>query len=345
LDNQRAGQVLGGFDGKRVIVIGDVMLDEYIWGHVGRVSPEAPVMVIDANRYTHVPGGAANVVNNICALGGVSLVVGVIGDDQAGEQLRTALANEGAETAGLIVDPQRRTTRKTRVIAHSHHQSQQIVRIDHEDRDTVRAAVAEAMLAGLEAMLPSADAVVFSDYQKGVISPEFLKACVALIRASGKPVTGNLKPRALTEHASLTILTMNLPEAAAATGRTSLDTAASVHQAGRELLARTGADNVLITQSADGLTLLEASSPGRPIHIASHPVEVYDAAGAGDTVISTTTLALAAGATAFEAVSLANHAGAQAVKKVGVSTVTRDQILESVETAAERSTAATRRAR
>lgn len=332
MDKARAAELLNQFAGKRIVVVGDVMLDEYIWGHVGRISPEAPVMVVEAERYTHVPGGAANVVNNLCALGSTGIVVGVIGEDEAGRQLKEALCAEGAETDGLIASSDRPTTRKTRVIAHSQHESQQLVRVDHERRSPIDDTLSEKLAAALNDIAPRADGLLLSDYQKGVLTPKLLSACAALGTRHKKPVTGNLKPAALAQMGSgspLTMLTLNHFEAAAALERGAIKGDADLQEAGRVLLERTGAENVLITQGAQGLTLFTAGKE-RGEHVPARPVDVYDSAGAGDTVVSALTLALACGATALEAVQLANYAGAATVKKVGVSTVSRDEILEGI---------------
>jgi D-beta-D-heptose 7-phosphate kinase/D-beta-D-heptose 1-phosphate adenosyltransferase len=321
----RAEIILNGFIGKRIRVIGDVMLDEYIWGSVNRISPEAPVMIVDVNRYSHVPGGAANVVNNICALDAKSSVIGIIGDDEAGVSLKTALSNEGADTQGLVAMKDRPTTRKTRVIAHS----QQVVRIDHEKRNPLDPDAKKKLFDLIDSEINVADAVLLSDYQKGVLDPEILRYCIK--KADGRiPITGNLKPRAIGPSISLTCLTLNLLEAKIATDKASLDTEEEINSAGKELLQKSGSENILITRGADGLTLFSASTPDTPVTVPAHPVEVYDVAGAGDTVISALTLALAAGATPIEAVTLANYAGAEAVKKVGVATISRAEILSNI---------------
>jgi rfaE bifunctional protein kinase chain/domain len=321
----RAEEILAGFKSKRVLVVGDVMLDEYIWGSVNRISPEAPVMVVDADRYSHVPGGAANVVNNICALEGASSVAGVIGDDEGGRALKAALETEGADTSGLLAVVDRPTTRKTRIIAHS----QQVVRIDHERRSRLQPDIAKRLHALVEDLAATADAILLSDYQKGVLDEDLLRSCVRM--TEGRiPVTGNLKPAALGPGASLTCLTLNQHEARVATGSGPLETEEDINAAGRALLSKTGSQYVLMTRGADGLTLFSAAAPNDPVHVAAHPVAVYDVAGAGDTVISALTLCLATGATPVEAVTIANYAAAEAVKKVGVATVTRAEILASI---------------
>jgi len=324
MQKDRAKELLDGFSGRRIVVVGDVMLDEYVWGQVNRISPEAPVMVVDAQRYSQVPGGAANVVNNLCALGATASVCGVLGDDDAGGRLADALAAEGAETSGLLSLKDRPTTRKTRIIAHS----QQVVRVDHERRGVLDDETVARLVATIDRLAVGVDAIVVSDYQKGVVSHAVLEACCRHA-LRGCPVTGNLKPRAIGAGCALTVITLNLSEASQALGGDALDTDDAIDDAGRRLLEISGAEHILITQGSAGLALYSRSAPFRPSHIPARPVEVYDVAGAGDTVISALTLALAAGATPVEAVTLANIAAAEAVKKLGVSTVTVAEILAS----------------
>jgi D-beta-D-heptose 7-phosphate kinase/D-beta-D-heptose 1-phosphate adenosyltransferase len=211
-----------------------------------------------------------------------------------------------------------------RIIAHS----QQVVRVDHEQRGPFDAAVSTRIVGQIDRLMADADALVISDYQKGVVSPDVLAACCRYAQNS-RPVTGNLKPKTLAAGAPLTVLTLNLSEAAQALGLEPLETDESVDQAGSDLIAVSDARYVLITRGAAGLTLYSASDPTHPTHVPARPVEVYDVAGAGDTVISALTLALAVGATPIEAVTLANHAAAEAVKKLGVATVTASEILAS----------------
>lgn len=325
MDKQRAAAILEGFTGKKVLVIGDVMLDEYVWGRVSRISPEAPVMVVDADRETYVPGGAANVVNNLCALGGAASIAGIIGEDGAGAKLVEKLREEGANTDGLVSSATRPTTRKTRIIAHS----QQVVRVDHEQREEVQGEARALILDYLTSAIPECDAVLLSDYQKGLLGHDMVRAIVKQARGAGKIVTGNLKPQGIGAHTPLTVITLNLSEASQASGL-ALEGASedTLREAGRVILSRSGSDHVLITRGAQGLTLF--SGDGSEASVPAHPVEVYDVAGAGDTVISTLTLTLAAGATPLEAITLANCAGAVVVRKVGVATAGREEILATV---------------
>ena len=328
---KRAQEILDAFDGKRVLVVGDVMLDEYVWGRVSRVSPEAPVMVVEADHHTYAPGGAANVVNNVCALGARAAIAGLVGADSAGATLSEKLAEEGANVDGLIQTDARPTTLKTRVIAHSQQGSQQVVRVDHESRAPMDPVAQSRMLDFLNGAVPACDALLLSDYQKGLLSRPFVQAAVDLARGHEKIITGNLKPRGLGSHCRLSVITMNVFEASEASGLALGDggeNEASLREAGRLMLEKTGADHVLITRGAHGLTLFGAD--GSVASLPAHPVEVFDGTGAGDTTITTLTLALAAGATPLEAITLANCAGAVVVRKLGVATATREEILATV---------------
>ena len=332
MNAERAREILDSFKNKQVLVVGDVMLDEYVWGRVSRVSPEAPVMIVDADSHTFVPGGAANVVNNVCALGAKAVIVGIVGEDNAAGTLKEKLAEEGADVAGLVAVPERPTTLKTRVIAHTQQGAQQGVRVDHERRDAISADVQGKLLAFLGSAIGSCDALLLSDYQKGLLVRDLVASVVKQGRDAGKVMTGNLKPKGIGSHCRLTMMTLNVFEAAEASGLLLGDggsDAGTLHEAGRMLLRRSGADNVLITRGAHGLSLF--SSDGEVFDLAAHPVEVFDGTGAGDTTITTLTLALASGATPQEAVTLANAAGAVVVRKLGVATATRDEIWERVQ--------------
>lgn len=328
MQKERAQEILDAFAGRRILVVGDVMLDEYVWGRVSRVSPEAPVMVVDADHHTYVPGGAANVVNNLCALGAKTAIAGMIGADSAGRTLAEKLREEGADVAGLVTSETRPTTQKTRIIAHS----QQVVRVDHEKRDPISPDELSQMQTYLAEAVPACEAVLLSDYQKGLLGRELIQKTVETARTNGKISAGNLKPQGIGGHCRLTMITLNLAEASAATGLLLTEESGEgmLREAGKMLLRKSGADQILITRGAQGLTLYGRDT--EPATVPAHPVAVYDVAGAGDTVISTLTLALAAGATPIEAVTLANCAGAVVVRKVGVATATRDEILALVTT-------------
>lgn len=311
--------LLRSLAGQRVVVVGDVMLDEYLLGSVKRVSPEAPVLVVDVDRISWAPGGAANVAANVRALGGDVSIAGLIGRDDAGRRLREQLETMGVETGGLIEDPGRDTTLKTRIIA-GH---QQVVRVDREKRDRPEAKVSRALSAAIDERLPAAGAVVISDYDKGIIGQMTLDV-VARARAQGRKVASNPKPANLRWFHGVNLLTLNHPEAEAASGD-KIEDEKSLQHAGERILERTGAEWVVITRGAQGMSVFGANgSP--PVHIPVLPVEVYDVAGAGDTVVSTLTLALAAGADVISAARLANFAGASVVRKLGVASAVPSEI-------------------
>jgi D-glycero-beta-D-manno-heptose-7-phosphate kinase len=301
------------------------MLDEYLWGSATRISPESPVMVVDVDRETSVPGGAANVVNNLLALGAQVSVIGVAGDDEAGRTLVNALKDEGADVEGIVIEPGRPTTRKTRVVAHS----QQVLRVDREKAHAVSDETTAEITRRLHAR-PDVEAVIVSDYNKGVLRPEVASSAVALCGAAGATLTANPKPQNARHLHGAHVLQLNQSEAEATAAVLGLsphgqDGPETFEEMGRELRKRLGVYTLLITRGAKGLALFPHD--GDPCSLPAHEVEVYDVAGAGDTVISTLTLGLVVGADVEEAATVANHAAACVVRKVGVATVTVDEIL------------------
>lgn len=314
------------FAGKRIIVLGDLMMDEYLWGKTSRISPEAPVMVVDVERESSVPGGAANVVNNLLALGADVAVVGLIGDDAAGEALTQALRDEGADTAGLVVDFSRPTTRKTRIVAHS----QQVLRVDREQTHAADPEIAAELLARLRQLAKGAAALVISDYNKGVVTPELARDSVDAAREAGLLVTANPKPASAGWLGGTHVLQLNQSEAVATATRLGMEVEIFgpkdqfSDEMGAALRRSLSIETLLVTRGSKGLTLW---SDGSGCHIPPHVVEVYDSAGAGDTVISALTLTLAAGADVQTAAIVANHAAACVVRKLGVATVSPDELL------------------
>ena len=312
-------KVLELMEGKRVLVVGDVMLDEYVWGNVRRISPEAPVMVVEVEQDSHTPGGAANVAKNVRALGGMVSLVGVIGNDEAGRALTADLLEIGVETAGLVTDSSRPTTRKTRIIAHN----QQVVRVDRESRGKPSSSAIKAILSLVEKCISHMDVVIFSDYDKGMATRQIVQSLSQLTTLHGKRLIVNPKPKNVKQFKSASVISLNQSEAEAATGISITDDR-SLHKAAKKLMAVTQPDALLITRGPQGMNLYGPN--GNVETIPAHLVEVYDVAGAGDTVVSTLALALAAGATFKEAAILANCAGGAVVRKVGVATVSRDEI-------------------
>jgi D-beta-D-heptose 7-phosphate kinase/D-beta-D-heptose 1-phosphate adenosyltransferase len=321
-DRERVRRLLDAFTGRRVLVLGDAMLDHYIWGEVGRISPEAPVPVVSVRKESSRLGGAANVAHNIRVLGGEPILVSVVGADDAGRRLRRGLERCEIATERLVLDPDRPTVEKTRVIA----RSQQIVRIDREEIRDVEGAVRDALSAQLEAALPQVEAIVVSDYGKGVISGPLLERWLPRFRAAGRPVCVDPKETHFHSYRRVTVLTPNLAEASFAAGRRVRD-AAGLEAVGRALLQQLEAEYLLITRGEEGMSLFPREGARLDIPAVGH--EVYDVTGAGDTVVGALALALAAGGSMEEATRVANHAAGHVIRELGTATVTREEILES----------------
>ena len=296
-----------------VLVVGDLMLDEYLWGHVNRISPEAPVPVVEVQRRSFTAGGAANTAANVASLGGRAIVAGIVGEDTPGGRIRDLMSGLGIDTSAIVVDSTRPTTTKTRVIAHS----QQMVRIDHEQPGALSAAVEGELLSRLEAMLPQVRAAVISDYGKGVITPGLCERFIAAARTAGVPVVVDPKGTDYRKYRGATVVKPNQLETGKVLNR-DLRTTAEVEQAGRELLDFLGAgSSVLVTRGAHGMTLLQADCPA--IHVPAQAREVYDVTGAGDTVAGTIALTLAVGGSLESACRVASLAAAVVVGKVGTA--------------------------
>jgi D-beta-D-heptose 7-phosphate kinase/D-beta-D-heptose 1-phosphate adenosyltransferase len=321
MDKIRYEEIVRGFTGRSVLVLGDLMMDEYLWGRATRISPESPVMVVDVDRESSVPGGAANVVNNILALGGRVGVLGVVGDDEKGIELRSALESRGADVRGIITDSTRPTTRKTRIVAHN----QQVMRVDREQTDPISEAVADQLIKVIQESAPRAQAVIISDYNKGVLAESVARAAVAIAREHGVTLTANPKPPNAQLLAGADVVSLNQSEAESVSAAGRFKDRAAVEAAGPALVETLRIESLVITQGSRGLSVF--TRKGEIRHIEAHPVEVYDVAGAGDTVISAMTLGIAAGASLFEAAEVANHAAACVVRHRGVATVTQDELI------------------
>ena len=317
----RYEQIVRGFTGRSVLVLGDLMMDEYLWGRATRISPESPVMVVDVDRESSVPGGAANVVNNILALGGRVGVLGVVGDDEKGNELRSSLESRGADVRGVITDSSRPTTRKTRIVAHN----QQVMRVDREQTHAIADSVAERLIAVLRESAAGAQAIIISDYNKGVLTESVARAAVDIAQEHGVTVTANPKPPNARLLAGADVLSLNQTEAESVYGAGRFENRAAVESAGPELVETLQINSLVITQGSRGLSVF--TRKGEVRHIGAHPVEVYDVAGAGDTVISALTLGVAAGASLFDAAEVANHAAACVVRHRGVATVSQDELI------------------
>jgi D-beta-D-heptose 7-phosphate kinase/D-beta-D-heptose 1-phosphate adenosyltransferase len=322
---QRAAELAAGIGGRRVVVWGDVMLDEFVWGDVTRISPEAPVPVVDIRRESVRLGGAANVLANLIALGAKASVVGVVGRDRAGERLQAALDEAGApgtNAGGLVIDESRPTTTKTRIIAHN----QLVVRADRERRAPIDGETEALLVDALAAALDGADAFVVSDYDKGAVTPRVLAEILPRAFERKIPVLVDPKIRNFDAYRPATLVTPNHHEALRLTG-TEDDTDAGMAEAARLIRARLGCESVLITRGEQGMMLVERDAA--PVYVATMAREVYDVTGAGDTVIATLAAALAAGASLVEAAALANHAAGIVVGKLGTATASVEELINS----------------
>lgn len=323
IPRQQIDAVLGRLSGQRVVVLGDVMLDRYLWGAVRRISPEAPVPIVEVNRETVRLGGAANVADNVHALGGIPVLVGVTGNDATAAELGAALVARGLAADHLQADATRRTTLKTRIIAHH----QQVVRADQEDVAPIPPAIAAALEREIAAALPGAGALVISDYGKGVIERELLVAVLARAAAAGVPVCVDPKESHFDAYRAVSVITPNLTEAGNAWGRRITDER-GLEEVGFGLLARLGCGAVLITRSEQGMSLFEP--PAEHTHFPTVAQDVYDVTGAGDTVVAAFALALAAGADRKVASLIANHAAGLVIREIGTATTTVAALRESL---------------
>jgi len=322
---ERLRGIVGSFRRRRLLVLADLVADEFLYGRVQRVSREAPVLILQYDGTDIRLGGGANAVHNIRTLGGTPVPVGVLGRDDHGRRLRRLLRETGVSVRRVASDPAYVTPVKTRILAGGVHSTkQQMVRIDKATRLPERSPARRAVLAALRSVRERVDAVLVSDYGFGLLTPELVAAAVALARRRGIPVTVDSR-FALLAFRGMTAVTPNEPEVEAALGVTIGNDRRRLESAGRTLLRRLGVKACLITRGSDGMALFE---PGRPtLHVPIHGSDqVADVTGAGDTVIATFTLALAAGASPSEAALLANYAGGIVVMKRGTATVSAAEL-------------------
>ncbi|HXI83625.1 MAG TPA: D-glycero-beta-D-manno-heptose-7-phosphate kinase [Verrucomicrobiae bacterium] len=329
MNSRRLREILSHFPRQRILVVGDVMLDQFLWGKVSRISPEAPVPVVEITRESFFPGGAANVARNLRALDSSVSVLGVLGDDDAGAELRGLLEQQGIRTGGLIVDPNRPTTVKTRIVAHN----QQMVRFDREKCVGLSATLERKVLECFETHLNGVSAVVFEDYAKGVLSQRLLNILQRRAHQAGKTTAADPNSRHRLRYSGLTAVTPNRAEAFAAAGLPYVEPVDEVLRdepllrVGQKLLRTWKPRNLLITLGEHGVCLFR---PGKkPHHIPTVAQEVFDVSGAGDTVIATLVLALAAGADPIEAAEISNHAAGVVVGKVGTATCSARELVKS----------------
>jgi rfaE bifunctional protein kinase chain/domain len=323
VSGRRLKTLVQRFQRVRVLVVGDLMLDHFIWGRVERISPEAPVPVVQVTRQDSRPGGAGNVVSNIAALGGRPAVCGIVGHDAAGTHLKASLRTLGAGTAGITVSRADETTQKTRIIAHQ----QQVVRLDRERAATSASTAARRVRDWVLRHHAGYDVLVISDYNKGVVGPDLLEALADAHRRRRFTWLVDPKRANFPYYRRVSLVKPNREEAAAASGVDIRD-AASLREAGRRLLARWEAGAVLISRGEEGMALFKAG--GAVEEFSTVAREVFDVTGAGDTVLAACALALGAGGTLEEATVLANHAAGVVVGKVGTAVVTAAELAAAV---------------
>ena len=323
---ERLGGLIRRFAGTRVLVIGDLMLDQFVWGDVSRISPEAPVPIVRVRRQEGRPGGAGNVVTNVVALGGRADACGFVGTDLPGRALCGALTAAGGGLSGVLRSTNIPTTAKTRVIAHS----QQVVRFDQDpDAAGVPARLVNRLRAWVGAHARRYPVIVVSDYGKGVVTPELLADLAALRRRHGFHYVIDPKRPNFSHYRGASLVKPNLGEASVAAGVDIVDRR-TLDAAGSELLLRWEADAILISRGEEGMTLFKPRA--RAHHFPTAAQEVYDVTGAGDTVLATCALALAVGGSFEEAARLANHAAGVAVGKVGTATVSARELVRALRT-------------
>ena len=321
--NQKLLKILDNFKNGKILVIGDIMLDKYIWGEVSRISPEAPVQVVNVLKETYEAGGAANVASNVSALSGRAFMVGIAGNDEAKNILIDELQKKGIDTNGIFIDKDKPTTQKVRIVG----RGQQLLRVDYEKKEHVHKNIENSIIKFLGKLVKEVDVVVLSDYAKGVITQEISSQLTRMSKESNKPIVVDPKPKHLNLYSNVTLITPNNAEASEmADIEDGYDEA--VLEMGSKLLKSLNA-NVLITRGEKGMSLFEKD--GSTTHIPAKAKEVYSIIGAGDTVVAVIALALASGADLKEAATLANIAAGIKVGKIGTASVSIDEIKKEIE--------------
>ena len=319
----RIKNTISNFKNARVMVIGDLILDEFLWGDVSRISPEAPVPVVWVKKESYMPGGASNVANNLRSLGAEVDIVGLIGDDERGAILKGELDQKGINTSGILVDGSRPTTLKTRVVA----QHQQVVRIDKEKIESLNSSMTSSMIKHIEKVIHDIDAIIIEDYGKGVITPALLSKVIPLAKRCNKIISVDPKEEHFRYYRGISVITPNNHEAAKAVGFEIKDDD-SLRKAGHALLAKVKCRIALITLGENGMAVFQKGKP--MVHIPTVAQEVFDVSGAGDTVIASYTLSLAAGANPTLSAHIANYAAGIVVGKVGIAVVTPQELIDRI---------------
>lgn len=318
MDRQRLNDIISNFRKIKVAVVGDIMLDDYLIGTVERISPEAPIPVVLIKEEKFVLGGAGNVVNNLATLGVKTYCYGIVGDDNDGDKLLRAMKNLGIETSGVIRSEERPTIVKRRVLGGS----QQLLRIDWENTSNINEMLEESIFEKLKENIKEIDAIILSDYNKGVLTPSLSQEVIKLARKYDKIITVDPKPENVLNYIGASSMTPNKKEAKLCADRYNFS---DIDEMGKKIREDIKLDNLLITKSEEGVSLYNENEI---INIPTYAKEVFDVTGAGDTVISVYTLAKAAGASWEEAAEIANTAAGIVVGKIGTSVATKEEIIE-----------------
>jgi D-beta-D-heptose 7-phosphate kinase/D-beta-D-heptose 1-phosphate adenosyltransferase len=326
--NKRKGQltlrkIVDRFPRGTILVVGDVMMDRFVWGKVSRISPEAPVPVVVVDHEDFRLGGAANVVNNIDGLGGTGVLCGVVGDDEMGQRIMNELVEKKIETHGIFIEKGRQTTVKTRIFANQ----QQVVRIDRERTDHLKSSTFRNLSEFLTGKMEDSDGIILSDYGKGVLTQKLIRALIRRATESKKFVMVDPKSKDYSTYRGVTVITPNTKEASEASG-ISITDELSLEKAGNKLLKKLRCDALVITRGEEGMTIFEPNQ--KPFSVGTVAKEVYDVTGAGDTVIGAIALALSIGAKIKTAAELANYAAGIVVGKMGTATVTREELIRAI---------------
>lgn len=316
-------EIVNKFKDANILIVGDIMLDKYIWGEVKRISQEAPVQIAHINNETYAPGGAANVANNISALGAKVTVVGLVGNDEAKNILINELKKRDINTKGIITDPNRPTTAKIRVIA----QNQQLMRMDYEKSHEPEYGICERILDFIKSTINLYDVVIISDYSKGVVTKEMLTSIKKLCSTRKKKIVVDPKPKNMALYDNVFMITPNHIEASKFTGIEEGNNNANINKMG-EKIQKSLNTNVLITRGSKGVTLFEKGKDH--INIPTKAKEVYDITGAGDTIVAALALAIASGSDLRTASLISNYAAGIVVGKLGTSTLTKDELIKAI---------------
>lgn len=311
IDSKRFDNIISNSQGKKVLVIGDLMIDQYLMGEVSRISPEAPVPVIDVKGESLKFGGAANVAFNVKSLGCLPVIVGIIGKDRMGEEFLRLLSQHGMETNGIIQSGNRPTTVKTRIIG----QSQQIARVDRENKNYLNAEEEVQLKNKLEEFIGNSNAIIFEDYNKGILTKKIITKAIGLSKKNGLLITVDPKFTNFMDYKNVSLFKPNIKETEEALA-VKIENDDDLIKAGKKLLKQLNSDNILITRGSKGMSLF--SNDGSIVHVPTRARKVADVSGAGDTVISTLTVAMMGGASNKEAITMANYAAGLVCEEIGI---------------------------